>query len=370
MIRIRHPEGTATFKLTPETSLKSLQAFVQELSGIDPVNQELKTGYPPTTLSLLDQPDDLLLSSPPLKLKPGDQVVVARKAGSSSAFSAPQPQQSSSASASSVVPDSRPPSQATPASTFGHPSLTASQPSPPLTTPTKRKAASVKDGQVAVPVDGGDGFLTLKVVPDDNSCLFNSVGFLFEQRLGSDICQRLRGIVADAISAKPQDYPDVVLGQSRESYISKIQSPQAWGGAIELSILSDHFKVEIDSIDVASGVVHRFGEDRGYESRGLVVYSGIHYDVLALLPSPDSPAEFGTTLFPSMSSLGDAALDVGSDPVLQAATKLCDELKKRRYYTDTATFTLCCKICGKGVKGEKEAVQHAKQTGHGDFGET
>ncbi len=52
-----------------------------------------------------------------------------------------------------------------------------------------------------------------------------------------------------------------------------------------------------------------------------------------------------------------------------AAKSLCEELKRRKYYTDTANFSLKCKQCGKGLKGEKEAVGHAKLTGHGDFGE-
>lgn len=36
---------------------------------------------------------------------------------------------------------------------------------------------------------------------------------------------------------------------------------------------------------------------------------------------------------------------------------------------DTANFTLRCGICQLGLKGEKEAVEHAKQTGHTSFRE-
>ncbi|KAN0064877.1 ubiquitin-specific protease otu1 [Thecaphora frezii] len=397
MIRIRHPEGTATFPLAADSSLASLQNFIQEQSGIAPSEQELltrsvshlcpyfpspfpipsglsdglrpvKTGYPPKTLSLQGQSGDLLVSSPPLNLKRGEQIVVARRSGSAS-NPASRNSDAASASGSAPVQSSAGPSaasapRAAPAVASLLSLASAAAPSAP-----PKGVDSVRDGQVSVRVAGGDGHLTLKVVPDDNSCLFNSVGFLFEQRLGSDVCRNLRKVVADAIRSNPEEYPDVVLGQPRESYISKILSPHTWGGAIELSILSNHFSVEIASIDVASGVVHKFGEDKGFENRGFVVYSGIHYDVLVLLPTPNSPAEFGTTLFPSMSALGSAALDEESDPIHQAAKQLCDELKKRRYYTDTATFTLKCKVCGQGVQGEKEAVQHAKQTGHGDFGE-
>jgi ubiquitin thioesterase OTU1 len=40
-----------------------------------------------------------------------------------------------------------------------------------------------------------------------------------------------------------------------------------------------------------------------------------------------------------------------------------------RQFTDTANFTLRCGVCQLPVKGEKEAVEHAKATGHQRFGE-
>ena len=55
----------------------------------------------------------------------------------------------------------------------------------------------------------------------------------------------------------------------------------------------------------------------------------------------------------------------------QAAPKwsLNVQVHEARQYTDTANFTLRCKDCQIGVKGEKEAVAHAKATGHANFGE-
>lgn len=45
------------------------------------------------------------------------------------------------------------------------------------------------------------------------------------------------------------------------------------------------------------------------------------------------------------------------------------QVHEARQYTDMANFTLRCKDCHMGVKGEKEAVAHAKATGHANFGE-
>ena len=40
-----------------------------------------------------------------------------------------------------------------------------------------------------------------------------------------------------------------------------------------------------------------------------------------------------------------------------------------RQFTDTANFTLRCGVCQLGIVGEKEAVEHAKATGHQRFSE-
>ena len=47
----------------------------------------------------------------------------------------------------------------------------------------------------------------------------------------------------------------------------------------------------------------------------------------------------------------------------------CMQANKARQFTDTASFTLRCGTCKIGVKGEKEALEHAKSTGHANFSE-
>ena len=51
------------------------------------------------------------------------------------------------------------------------------------------------------------------------------------------------------------------------------------------------------------------------------------------------------------------------------ARKVVAEAHASRQFTDTANFTLRCLVCQKGLVGEKEAVEHAKSTGHQNFGE-
>jgi len=49
-----------------------------------------------------------------------------------------------------------------------------------------------------------------------------------------------------------------------------------------------------------------------------------------------------------------------------AKVRRCYEAKQ---FTDTAHFTLRCGVCNIGVRGETEAREHAKSTGHTNFSE-
>jgi len=55
--------------------------------------------------------------------------------------------------------------------------------------------------------------------------------------------------------------------------------------------------------------------------------------------------------------------------VLVGAKALAQKLKEQGYHVDTATFNIVCEECGKGLRGEKEAVKHAEGTGHTAFGQ-
>ena len=126
-------------------------------------------------------------------------------------------------------------------------------------------------------------------------------------------------------------------------------------GQIELDILSAHFDIEICSIDVQSLRVDRYNE--GKPTRCILVYSGIHYDIMALSPF-DSPPEDDVKMF-----------DAADAMILNQAVVLCQMLQDRHYFTDTARFSIRCNTCGEVMIGEMAATQHASLTGHTDFGE-
>jgi len=157
-----------------------------------------------------------------------------------------------------------------------------------------------------------------------------------------------------------------MLERQPDAYCNWIQREDSWGGGIELSILSTYFDVEICSINVQDLRVDRFNEGR--PRRCVLVYSGIHYDVVACNPVPGggSSPDMDRKVFEVARIEG---MDDEDGGVLEGARELCRVLQQRHYFTDTAGFVVKCGVCGWSGKGEKSASAHAMATGHTDFGE-
>lgn len=92
-----------------------------------------------------------------------------------------------------------------------------------------------------------------------------------------------------------------------------------------------------------------------------MLYDGLHYDALAVSPFPGAPEDMDATVFPVDGPR--------TREVMAAAGRLVAAAHDARQFTDTAAFTLRCGVCGAGLRGEREAVGHAKATGHADFSE-
>lgn len=181
--------------------------------------------------------------------------------------------------------------------------------------------------------------------------------------------------MAGYILEHPAEYNKAILGDDPHVYTSRMRKMDTWGGAIELSILSDIYNLEISSIDVkvSSQCLHlqrrrlakwhvqslrvdRFGE--GKSNRVIILYSGIHYDRIAFCMDLSYPVEVDVTRWPT-----------DDDEVLQKARELALQLQRLHYYTDTTDFVIKCEICNWIGQGARQAAQHEKETGHGQFGE-
>lgn len=195
--------------------------------------------------------------------------------------------------------------------------------------------------------------LVIREMADDNSCLFNAVGYVLLDKSRSSSME-LRQLAAQLVRSDPQ-YDDVMLGMSPVKYAERISGPNCWGGAIELSLFARHFATEIASVDVGSGRVDVFGEGQQYVRRVFILYSGIHYDALALALSISDESKDQTMFSPN------------DDAILAKTLMLAQKARKEHRYTDLAKFTLRCEQCGEAFVGERQAELHATSTGHTSF---
>ena len=85
-----------------------------------------------------------------------------------------------------------------------------------------------------------------KVIPADNSCLFNSFSYTYSHTQESLFTpSHLRELIAVTVGTNIAKYPPEVLGSDVREYQKFIRNPQSWGGAIEAAILADHFEMEV-----------------------------------------------------------------------------------------------------------------------------
>lgn len=322
-IRLQAPDGQHTLQLDDNAAVSDLLSAITNATDL-PL-YDLKWGFPPQPLDPSLYGLSTLLRDTDLKLNGASIKVIGQATGDPSEKEKEEAQAATSQSAA------------------------------PLSLQRKEQPALKDTPEVFVP--DRSGTMVLRVMPDDNSCMFRALGSaVLTDSL--DSMTELRSMVAQGVQRDPVLYNEAILGRSPDEYCKWISYSDSWGGGIELSILSQEFDVEIASIDVQTLRVDRFNEGR--PRRCILVYSGIHYDTIAFVPSGS----------PTYSPENDVKLfDSNDDVILEAARELCGQLKKQKYYTDTQKFDIKCNKCGWRGAGERGAVQHAEETGHVDFGE-
>lgn len=352
-VRLRGPSGKSTTATLDDTAtVDTLRKTIATETSL--TSFEVKYGYPPKTLVLEQYPASKLLSELEIKLN-GEQLIVNDTGTATNPSTQPVAvtdnihEAISRAGSSLNSNTSRTPQSAD----AQHGSKAQASSAAPLSLSRMRNLEMDDPPEVFVPDVGGS--VVLRIMPDDNSCLFRAVASAIMSEL--DTMTELRSIIAQTIQANPQKYTKAILdNKDPDKYCRWIQSEDAWGGQIELDILSRQFDVEICSIDVQSLRVDKYNE--GANRRCIVVYSGIHYDTIALsvfgMPPEDDVKQFEPPL---------------STEILESAVKLCQKLQEKHYYTDTAGFKLRCGDCGAICTGESGATKHAEQTGHYNFGE-
>ena len=341
-LRLRLPSGQSQLSATTWGELK--EHVNTQLGGDNSRSWNLLTGYPPAPLSSPPSSDDVPLSD---LFKSGETIVV--KLGEAPAAPPPPP---------AAAPAPPPP-------------LTTNNTNPVVDEDEDMKLAlALSMGEEPPPrttttaapdfFGGGDGErLVRRVIPADNSCLFAALAHAFEGSAGRrQRADGLRTIVAERVLADPIEYNEATLDREPADYAKWIQKADNWGGGIEIAILSSHFGAELRAFDIQTERVDIFGQGMGYETCALLLYDGVHYDLIVKELFKGAPEELDVCVF-NVAKEGEA--------IMAEARMLVKEAHKKRAFTDTAKFTLRCLVCQEGLVGEKGAMEHAKKTGHGNF---
>ena len=183
-----------------------------------------------------------------------------------------------------------------------------------------------------------------KIIPADNNYLFNAINTCMHSS------QDLRASVCSTIKSNPKKYDSILLeGKTPNEYCSWISNPQSWGGEIELEALSSALQICIKVVIVQIPTIKTYNSSNETGKCIFLLYDGIHFDYISENPN-------NLTIF----SIEDEEAEAES-------LRIAAQLKEERQFTDTSNFSLKCMICNCGLKGQKEALEHGKETGHMNF---
>ncbi|CAG5095157.1 Oidioi.mRNA.OKI2018_I69.XSR.g14057.t1.cds [Oikopleura dioica] len=286
--------------ITAETTLEDLIAQIWSLSGVEPSDQILRSGYPPTLIDM----QDLSVSLSTAGITNGSLIAVETK------------------SKKEFQTDETPIVDLTKAET-------ASQ---------SKKSSGMRRFDV----------------PGDNHCLFYSIYFLMNEGvLEKSKARQLRATVGQYVMQPSSSFTELVLGKPQDDYAAWIQSNNSWGGAVEVKIFSNLYRVEIHAVDIMTGRIDKYNGGK-YQQKIFLLYDGIHYDPLYW--------EFEEQGLPKQTAFqsDDMTSELG-------AVEIARVLQAARQYTDVSKFSIKCEVCAKYLEGDREAALHVQETGHMQF---
>ncbi|KAG1656459.1 hypothetical protein FOA52_005890 [Chlamydomonas sp. UWO 241] len=349
-LRCRGPDGMVTLAgLEPSMPLGDFRSLLSSKTGVAPGSLSLLAGFPPKPVDGLYEKQTL----GDLGLSSGDTVTLRADEGAAADWGGGAANNDDDADLARALAASMEDARGGPA-----PPARGGPAPPARGGPTP--AAPGGNAPAPTSVQLADGScVTRRIIDSDNSCLFNAVGYVMEHSRAR--APALRKVIADRVSSDHLEYNEGFLGMPNDDYCAWIMKSDKWGGGIELSILCGHYGREIAAYDIRTKRCDLYGQDSGYTERVMLIYDGLHYDALAVSAFDGAPEELDVTIFSPLGPDGEL--------INGGAARLVEAANGARQFTDTTNFTLRCGVCQIGLKGEAEAVMHAKSSGHSNFSE-
>lgn len=197
-----------------------------------------------------------------------------------------------------------------------------------------------------------------RFVDSDNSCLFSSIAYLIDKENFNENSKMIfRLMIVDYINDNDNDISNDILGMDKKDYIEKISQPHTWGGAIELALFSEMFNIMIASMDVMTGRVDMFGEEKDYDRRIYIMYNGVHYDPLVMNLDDTCGNESDITVF-----------SPNDDNTFIMFKDFVESIKSKGDFVDPSNINnMKCGVCNEEFFDEGDAVIHGQNFNHWDF---
>ncbi|RZC65655.1 hypothetical protein C5167_009340 [Papaver somniferum] len=107
-------------------------------------------------------------------------------------------------------------------------------------------------------MEGVDGIMVRRIVPSNHNSLFSAIGYVMDHNRNK--ATELRQVIVQKVASDPAKYTKAFLEVSNAEYCSWIQNSNTWGGAIELSILSEYYQKEIAAYHTDNVRCYVYGE--------------------------------------------------------------------------------------------------------------
>lgn len=223
---------------------------------------------------------------------------------------------------------------------------------------------TVEQDSISKPTVSNRKTLSVKQVPDDNSCLFHCLSYSIYGNM--NYSTQIRRQISEYIRNHPLEYndPAILDGKTIEQYCRWIEDYNSWGGYIELTIIPKIYEsVTIWICDIINNYIDKIttvaatkreehDSDNGstFDQNRIIVllYNGIHYD---LVVGPiDGQYNFKYDDY--------GWLD-------EQCHKIMEKYKNETF--DSKRVEIKCNQCGAILIGEKNVSEHAMNTSHYDF---
>lgn len=368
ILKIKHPNGVSKLTLNDDILCSNFFSEICKLTGYPIDELEIAVGFPPIQL---EQSDDILNKKLEDIVKSGSLVSINRFHFLKNPIN------------QSLFRELR---------ELGYVPKIIKKALEVLSSPDLNSAIdlceSIKEGNFVVETSMQQSLtpiiskLSRKIIPANNSCLFNSIDFILSQNSTNyyeEIYgEKLRDIVSSVIAQElhlqeiqmagsnftPRFLP--ILEMPPLQYINWILQSTNWGGEVENVILANHLNCIIHVYDIRTCLRHSYGaeDEKSFynEEEGnlqkkhiFLLYDGVHYDPLIGLNSQSNEIRF----FTSKSDV---------EKFHRLADEFVKDLNKKKKFVNLSSGDFLCNVCLKSFSTQKDAMEHAKLTGHTNFG--